>query len=408
MAYLHRNLEEKFLRMSDFFKAVLVTGARQVGKTTMLKELSKKQKRTYVSMDDIQTRELAKKDAAIFFQMYKPPVLIDEIQKAPELFERIKIICDETEQKGLFWLTGSQRYGAMKNVRESLAGRIGILELDCLSLNEKRKVHFAEELEFSFDALTIRQNQAKIAGVQEIFENIIQGGMPALLKADMEQRGEYYNSYIDSYLLRDATESGGIRDTVLFRKFLEACAALTGEMLNIKTLADSVQIAQATAKQWLEILEGLGIIFLLQPFYSNQLKRLAKRPKLYFCDTGLCAHLARWKTADTLLHGAVAGHYFENFVIAELKKTFASQKNGANLYYYRDQNAKEIDVIVEQGQELHPFEIKLSATPDSRQIKKFSVLSGLAKQQAAGGIICMCEKVMPIDENNCVIPAYLL
>jgi len=408
MAYMSRALELKFLRMNNFFKAVLITGARQVGKTTMLKHLAKGTDRTYVSMDDFQARNLAKNDPALFFQMYRPPVLIDEIQKAPELFEQIKILCDENEQKGLFWLTGSQRYGAMKNMRESLAGRIGILELYSLSLNESLGVHFSDEIDFSFNALQSRQSQAKPSDVQTIFEYIVQGGMPALLGADAEQRSEYYNAYIDSYLLRDATECGGIRNTTLFRKFLEACAALSGELLNIKTLADAVQISQVTAKQWLEVLEALGIVFLLQPFSSNTLKRLAKKPKLYFCDTGLCAHLARWKSADNLLYGAAAGHFFENFVVAELKKTFAYQKNSANLFYCRDQNANEIDLVVEQERELHPLEIKLSATPDSRQIRKFSMLKGVEKQQGAGGIVCMAQAVMPIDADNSFIPAYLL
>jgi len=408
MTYLHRELERKFMRMNDFFKAVLVTGARQVGKTTMLKHLAEDSDRTYVSMDNFQARDLAKSDPALFFQMYKPPVLIDEIQKAPELFEQIKIICDGTEKKGLFWLTGSQRYGAMKNMRESLAGRIGILELYGLSLNETLGVSFADELDFSFTALRTRQSQAKPADVQSIFDYILHGGMPALVNADAEQRSEYYNSYIDSYLLRDATECGGIRNTAVFRKFLEACAALTGEILNIKTIADSVQISQATARQWLEVLEALGIIFLLQPFSTNKLKRLAKKPKLYFCDTGLCAYLAHWKSRESLMHGAVAGHYFENFVVAELKRTYAYQKVSADLCYCRDQNANEIDLIVEQERELHPLEIKLSANPDRRQTRKFSMLSGLEKQLGSGGIVCMGQEVIPIDTQNSFIPAYLL
>ena len=408
MKYIERTLERKFLKMSSFFKAVLITGARQVGKTTILKHLAEGQKRTYVSMDNTMARTLAKSDPVLFFQTYKPPIIIDEIQKAPELFEQIKIMCDESEERGLFWLTGSQQYNMMKNVRETLAGRIGILELYSLSKNEVDGIRFPNEMDFSLACLQQRQACTGKNDVVDVFEHIWRGGMPDAIYADAEQRQEYYNSYIETYLMRDVSEEGGITDSVRFRKFLNACAALVAEQVNYKTLAEAAEISQPTAKEWLRLLQGLGIIYLLQPFANNELKRLSKTPKLYFCDTGLCAYLSMWLTRDTLMNGAASGHYFENYVIIELVKNFSYSSVKANLTYYRDSNAKEIDVMVEENGLIHPLEIKKSANPDRREIKKYEIIDKTNLERGSGGIICMCEEVIPIDGKNCFIPCNLI
>ena len=408
MQYMERALERKFLHMSSFFKAVLVTGARQVGKTTMLKHLAANQNRTYVSMDNTMARALAKSDPVLFFQTYKPPIIIDEIQKAPELFEQIKIMCDESEERGSFWLTGSQQYKMMKNVRETLAGRVGILELYSLSKNEAEGLTFPNELDFSLPCLLARQPLVKRNDIVDVFDHIWRGGMPDALFADPEQRQEYFNSYIETYLMRDVTEEGGITDTVRFRKFLYACAALATEQVNYKTLAEASEISQPTAKEWLRLLQSLGIIFLLQPYANNALKRLVKTPKVYFCDTGLCAYLSMWLTRDTLMNGAASGHYFENYVIIELLKNYAYSPSKANLTYYRDSNAKEIDVFVEENGIIHPLEIKKSANPDRREIKKYELLDKAKLLRGNGGIVCMCEEVIPIDNLNCFIPCNLI
>lgn len=408
MEYMERALERKFLHMSSFFKAVLVTGARQVGKTTMLKHMAEKQSRTYVSMDNTMARTLAKSDPVLFFQTYKPPIIIDEIQKAPELFEQIKIMCDESEERGLFWLTGSQQYKTMKNIRETLAGRIGILELYSLSKNEVEGLTYTNELDFSLSCLQERWQLTKKNNIVEVFEHIWRGGMPDALRADAEQRQEYFNSYIETYLMRDVAEEGGITDVVRFRKFLNACAALVAEQVNYKTLAEAAEISQPTAKEWLRLLQGLGIVYLLPPYANNELKRLAKTPKLYFCDTGLCAYLSMWLTRDTLMSGAASGHYFENYVVIELLKNFAYSPSKANLTYYRDSNAKEIDVFVEENGVIHPLEIKKSANPDRREVKKYEVLDKVNLERGCGGIVCMCEEVIPIDSKNCFIPCNLI
>jgi predicted AAA+ superfamily ATPase len=408
MGYLKRDLERKFLKASDFFKAVLVTGARQVGKTTMLRHLAEGQSRTYISLDDLAARDLAKRDPALFFQMYKPPILIDEVQYATELFPQIKIICDESKETGLFWLTGSQQFSMMKNVRESLAGRIGLLELYSLSKREISGIAHESTLDFTLDGLKERQKIAGKTDVVDVFNHIWRGGMPQVIGADKEQRQDYWGAYVNTYLMRDAAELGGITDALRFGKFLTACAALIGEQLNYKTLGDAAEIAQSTAREWVRLLQGMGILYLLSPFANNALKRLSKTPKLYFLDTGLASSLSMWPSAETLMNGAASGHYFENFVVTELLRNYAYSSNKATLSYYRDQNAKEIDILIEEGRFIHPIEIKKSANPDAREIKKFAVLEKAALEHGAGGIVCMMQEVMPIDGNHCFIPCNLI
>ena len=408
MQYIQRLLERKFSRLSSFFKAVLVTGARQVGKTTMLKHLAQVQNRTYVTLDNLMARDLAKTDPVMFFQTYKPPIIIDEVQYAPELFSQIKLLCDESEETGRFWLTGSQQYSMMKNVRETLAGRIGILELHSLTKAEKDGIAFDNELDFSLPCLQERQAQTQNNNVINVFGHIWRGGMPQILHADDEQRREYFSAYVQTYLMRDAAEFGGITDSLRFGKFLASCAALISRQLNYKTLADAAEISQPTSKEWLKLLESMGIVFLLRPYASNKLKRLTKTPKLYFCDTGLAAHLTMWPTPETLLNGAASGHYFKNHVITELMKHYSYSQDNAGMFYYRDSNAQEIDLLVERGNTIHPFQIKKSALPDRREIRKFAILSKTSAKLGSGGILCMCEEPVPIDADNCFIPCNLI
>ena len=406
--YIKRELERKFLHMNGFFKAIFVTGARQVGKTTMLKHLCEGQERAYVTLDNRMARELAKSDPVLFFQTYKPPILIDEVQYAPELFSQIKIMCDESDQRGLFWLTGSQQFSVMKAIQESLAGRVGILTLYGLSQREKAGIYFEDTLDFSLPCLMERQRQLKRNDIHDVFSHIYQGGMPQAYFGDDEQRQEYFNSYVDTYLMRDITEAGGITDYVRFKKLLVACAALTGERVNYNTLAEAAEIAPTTAKAWVDVLEGLFIVMRLQPYTNNALKRLVKAPKLYFCDTGLCAHLSMWLSKDALMNGAASGHYYENYVVMELVKNYAYAKSKANLSFYRDSNNKEIDVFVEENNLIHPLEIKKSASPDRREVKKYDLLDKASIPRGSGGIVCMCDAPFPIDADNSYIPSNLI
>ena len=404
--YIHRHLEPKFLKMSNFFKVVLVTGARQVGKTTMLKHLS--ENRTYVSLDDIDTLTLAKEDPKLFFMRYRPPIIIDEVQKAPELFPYIKILCDESEKTGLFWLTGSEQFSMMKNVTESLAGRIGIMTLYPLSMNEINEVTFDTPLNFSLDSLVKREKQAKPFNLNSVFSQIWKGGMPQVQNADAEQRSLYYASYIDTYLMRDVATAGGITDEMRFKKFLTACAANTSQQLNFANLAMLSEVSQPTAKSWLMLLERLHIVYLLAPYANNKLKRLAKAPKLYFWDTGLCSYLAKWLSAETLINGNASGYYFENFVVTELIKNLEYSSINYDISYFRNSNSKEIDVFLESEEKIHPLEIKLSACPNKREVKKYSVLDTNSISRGDGGIICMSPTVIPIDESNCYIPVNII
>lgn len=404
MAYIKRSLERKFLKMSETFKVVMVTGARQVGKSTMLKHLAKDSERKYVSMDDADLRELANRDPKLFFQMYQPPLLIDEVQKAPALFEEIKIICDDSDEHGLFWLTGSQSRKLMKQAGDSLAGRICVLKM--YSLSAKEIAGKADDIpeDYSITSLIQRCNTLPKNNILDVYTRIWEGGMPDMLKMDSEQRREYWNSYIDTYLMRDAVSDNGIIDIEGFRKFLRACAAFNGQLLNYADLGSASGVSGTTAKDWLKVLQSMGIVYLLEPFFANELKRRVKTPKLYFCDTGLCAYLSSWTSRDTLMNGAASGHFLENYVVAEMIRNASYSKKKVNLNYYRDKNQKEIDLIVEIDGELHPFEVKRSASPERKLIKAFTVLEKSDRKVGSGGIICMVEKAFIVDSNNSLIP----
>ncbi|MGN8764367.1 ATP-binding protein [Hornefia butyriciproducens] len=408
MAYIKRSLERKFLKMSEAFKVVMVTGARQVGKSTMLKHLAENTGRVYVSMDDANLRELANRDPKLFIQMYQPPVLIDEVQKAPALFEEIKIICDNSDERGQFWLTGSQSRKLVKQAGDSLAGRICVLKM--YSLSAKEIACRAEDIpgEYSITSLISRSSALPKNNILDVYTRIWEGGMPDMLNMDAEQRREYWNSYIDAYLMRDAVDDNGIIDTEGFRKFLRACAAFSGQLLNYAELGSAAGVSGTTAKEWLKVLQSMGIVCLLEPFFSNELKRMVKTPKLYFCDTGLCAYLSSWTSRDTLMNGAASGHFLENYVVAEMIRNASYGEREMNLNFYRDKNQKEIDLIVETDGVLHPFEIKRSASPERKTIKAFGVLEKSDREVGAGGIMCMVEKPFPIDENNSLIPVNVI
>ena len=408
MQYIKRDLERKFLHMSSAFKAVMVVGARQVGKSTMLKHLAEGQNRAYVTMDDSQLRDFARTEPKLFLQTYEPPILIDEVQKAPELFEEIKILCDNSDERGQFWLTGSQSKKLVKKAGDSLAGRLCILKMYSLSAREKLGVESADELEFSLKTLTSRQRLFPANNILVTFENIWRGGLPDVQEKDEEQLGEYFNSYIETYLMRDAVDDYGIADTEGFRKFLRACAAFAGQLVNYNDLGVSAGVSGATAKEWVKILQSMGIVFLLEPYASNELKRLTKTPKLYFCDTGFCAYLSSWTTRDVLMNGAASGHYYENYVIAELLRHYAYGKNKVNLNFYRDNKMKEIDLIIEENGVLHPVEIKKTAVPDKSALKAFSVLEDAGREVGCGAVICMSDRVLPLNENNFIMPSGII
>lgn len=408
MEYIKRDLERKFLHMSESFKAVMVVGARQVGKSTMLRHLAEGQNRTYVSMDDTQLRSLAQTEPRLFLQTYRPPILIDEVQKAPELFEEIKIICDSSGERGQFWLTGSQSKKLVKRAGDSLAGRLCVLKMYSLSAREKLGISPDEDLDFSLPSLLSRKRLFPSNNILTTFDNIWRGGLPDVQEKDEEQLGEYFNSYIETYLMRDAVDDYAITDTEGFRKFLRACASFSGQLVNYNDLGLSAGVSGVTAKEWVKVLQSMGIVFLLEPYSSNELKRLVKTPKLYFCDTGFCAYLSSWTTRDVLMNGAASGHYYENYVIAELLRHYAYGRNKVNLNFYRDSKMKEIDLIIEEAGILHPVEIKKSASPDKSAVKSFPVLKEGERTVGNGAVFCMSDAVLPVTETNFLVPSNII
>ena len=406
--YLSRIAEEKFLRMNENFPVVLVTGARQVGKTTMLEHLAKGQNRTYVTLDDLNVRDMAINDPVYFFQNYKPPIIIDEIQYAPNLFSQIKIMCDKSKTNGEFWLTGSQSYNLMKGISESLAGRVGIIEMSSFTMDEFTGSLKEPLSNFNIDYLNARFETCVKYSNEELFEFIYSGGMPKTFGFSEEARKDYFNAYIHSYLMRDVMELGKISDTIRFNRFMTACAAMISGQLNIATLANAADISQPTAKEWLNVLQGLGIVYLLQSYFNNEIKRLVKSPKLYFYDTGLAAYLSLWPSSETLRVGNMGGAYFENFVVSQIVKKFSFMPQPPNIFYYRDVDQKEIDLILENHDGLMPLEIKMTSKPNSGDMTKFKVLSKFKKNILAGAIFCMIDKPLLIAGDNLFLPICLL
>ena len=404
MLYIKRDMEETFLRISEQFKVVLVTGPRQVGKTTMIKKLMENSDRKYITLDDLMLRNLAKNDPEMFIKTYSPPVFIDEVQYAPELLSYIKIQADERQQKGDYWLSGSQIFRLMRGVSESLAGRVGLLDLFPLSQNEIYNHKQCIPLETDFDHLKERASHIPAATPIDIFTRIYNGGMPEIIASENDSRERFYESYVRTYLERDVRDISGDINVLKFYRFMVAVAARMAQLLNIKSIADDAEIDQVTAKNWLNIMETLGLIFYLHPYSNNLLKRTIKSPKLYFYDSGLAAHLTRWSSVHTLMNGAQSGAFLENFVISEIMKGWHNCGLRPALHYYRNKDNKEIDVLWETDGTVYPLEIKKTSTPDLRLAKVFKTLEKSGKIIGSGGIVCMYDDFIPLDKNCFIIP----
>ena len=407
MKYITRNLEHVVQQVSTEYPVVLVTGPRQVGKTTMLKKLMEGTNRGYVTLDDLNERQLAKTDPELFLQLHKPPVLIDEVQYAPELFTYIKIHADKTHEAGAFWLTGSQVFKLMQGVQESLAGRVAVLSLTSLSQAELaggEMSPFVVEL----DALAARKACREKTDAKGIFERIFRGSMPAIVSGANSNSPIFYSSYLTTYIQRDVKELSDAIDSLKFLRFITAVAARCGQMCNIAEIARDADINQSQAKNWLGILEALGIIFYLHPYSNNLLKRLVKTPKLYFYDTGLVCYLTKWSGAETLESGAMNGAILENYVVSEIKKTYLNCGIEPYLYYYRDKDAKEIDIVLEHDGMLNPIEIKKTANPGTELTKVFHLLDKSSTPRSKGAVICMKPELSAIDKDNYIIPIWMI
>lgn len=408
--YITRHMEKPVMELNEQYPVLLLTGPRQVGKTTMLEHLIEVEGkgRKKVSLDDLTLRELAKTDPKMFFQLYQPPLLIDEVQYAPELFPYIKIMVDERHQPGDFWLTGSQLFKMMEGVQESLAGRVALLHLSPLSQSEIMKRPPEPPFSLELPLLSERQNGRQMLNTPEVFQRIHQGGMPALVTGTYSNASIFYSSYIDTYMERDVRRLSNDIDSLKFLRFLRSVAARTSQQVNYKGIADDAEIDQTTAKNWLHVLEALGIIFLLEPYSNNVLKRTVSTPKLYFYDSGIVCYLTRWSSPETAMEGAMSGALLENYTVAEIIKTYQNAGQEPFLYYYRDKDAREIDLILERDGKLFPIEIKKMASPPKKLTKVFDLIDKSPLQRGTGAILCMADQLGAFDQTNLIVPISLI
>ena len=407
--YIQRHLEQQILDASKYYPVVMVCGQRQVGKSTMLNHI-KEPNRRYVTLDDGNARRLAETDPALFFETYGYPLLIDEFQRVPSILLEMKKLVDQKALNGednssMFWLTGSQKFKMMQNVAESLAGRIAIFDMSSLSAAE---IENRPAAMFHPDLNSIRERlRHSIAkDIHQVYEDIFRGGMPKLRATDLD-RDRFYMDYINTYIERDIKDLAQVGKLNEFYDFLVYMAAHTGQELKYSDIANAIGISAPTAKAWVSILERSGVIFILHPYYSNITKRLVKTPKVYFMDTGLAAYLCRWPNAATLENGAMDGAFLETYVVTEIVKSCFNAGKPADLFYYRDIDRKEIDLLIVEGDTMYPIEIKKGKEP-SKPDKNFDVLAQFKMNVQPGIILCMSDELIPYNRQTWYCPISVL
>lgn len=402
--YVKRHAEKTVQELSQMFGAVLVAGPRQVGKTTMLETLTTGA--NYVSLDDPIVRASAEEESGTFFKDNPPPVFVDEIQKAPVLFEQVKMILDRDRKKGQFFMCGSQQFKMMKGVSESLAGRIGLVTLLGFSIRESYCVECDTPFIPTQEYFDERKKQLADISYDDVWIRIHRGSMPELQDNPNFNWQMFYGAYVRTYIERDVRDLSEVGDTVKFTKFMVAAAASTGQLLNLASLARDVGISQPTAERWLSILVASNIVYLLQPYSNNVTKRAIKTPKLYFLDTGLAAYLTRWNTPDVLKTGAMAGAFFESFVVSEIIKSYYNKGVlDLPIYFYRDKDMNEIDLLIEDGGVLYPIEMKKHADPQKKDVDAFDLLDKIPGiKRGPGGVVCLYDKLITLKGNDKVIP----
>lgn len=407
MAYIKRDIEDKIRSLSKEYACILVTGPRQVGKTTVLRTLMD-DRREYVTLDDLEERGLAKRDPAMFLQLHATPILIDEVQYAPELFSYIKMEIDRGAKPGTYWLTGSQAFQLMSLAQESLAGRVAILHMSGLSQHEIYGSGQCAPFTLALDALKAREKTNAPADIAEIYARIWKGAMPGLVSGRFTDRDVFYSSYLQTYIDRDVKDQVQLADPLLFRDFVRAAACRAGQMVNVHDIAQNVDVSDDTAKRWLQVLEKSDVIFFLRPYSNNLLKRTVKTPKMYFFDTGLVAYLTRYSSPEILANGAMNGAILENFVVSEILKTYHNSAKECPMWYYRDSNSNEIDLVIESDGRLHPLEIKRSVNPGSERIGAFAHLDKASVPRGNGAILCMRPKLSAINAENYIVPIWMI
>lgn len=408
--YLERDITPLLQQVSKAFPIVLLTGPRQVGKSTLLKTLAQREGglRAYVSLDDFDTRALAKNDPKLFLQRYQAPLIIDEIQYAPELFPYLKMHADSSGKMGDIWLTGSQSFALMDGVQESLAGRVGILDLTPLSQNEILQRDTVQPFLPNLESLNSQVAYSQSTSEQVIFGRIVQGGMPAVIVNEYMNANQFYSSYIRTYIERDVRADIAVRDEHKFMTLFRASAARIGQLLNVTDIARDCDITPQTAKKWLSLLEKAGLIYFLYPYSGNMLKRLVKAPKLYFTDTGLASYLTGWDSGRTASVGAMAGQLFENYTVSQIRSSFINTGVNTSLFYYRNRDGQEIDVVFERNGLVHPIEIKKSAAPSSSATSAFKLLDKGNLPRGLGAVICLTQDLIPQTEQVVIVPISIL
>jgi len=403
-----RHADVTIHKLSKMFGAVLVTGARQVGKTTLLQEVTGDI--GYVTLDDKIQLVSAIEQSGTFFKDNPPPVFVDEVQHAPSLFPQIKIILDKEKRKGQFYLSGSQQFEMMKNVSESLAGRLGILNLPGLSLRELYGVSFLTPFLPTNEYFANRQKDKADIPYADVWNIIHRGSFPELCANPDYDWQMFFASYVRTYLERDVRKLAQVGDEVKFTQFMTVTASCTGQLLNLASLARDVGISQPTAERWLSILVASNLVYLLKPYHNNITKRTVKTPKLYFLDTGLAAYLTRWNTPEVLKNGAMAGAFFETFIVGEIIKSYGNMGIlDLPLYFYRDRDGNEIDLLIEDGGTLYPIEIKKHADPSKSDVSKFNLLDKIPTvKRGQGGVVCLYDNLATLHGNDKAIPITLL
>ncbi len=401
--YRYREAEATLLSLMRQFKVVLVTGARQVGKTTMLQHVLPEDFR-YVTLDDPRAEVLAREDPVLFFDANRLPVAVDDVQRVPGLFQQVKFLVDQSPETGCVVLTGSQTFHLMQGVSESLAGRVAILEMTGMSLRELtgcggRGPYVPSEVG--------DDGRCESPESLDLWATIHRGSMPRLMDPSVSWDA-FYTGYVRTYLERDVRDLITVKDEASFYHFLVACAARTGRLVNHSDLARDAGVDTKTAQSWLSVLQASGVVRLLRPFWSNATKRLTKTPKLYFTDTGLACHLLGWSSPETLRRGAMAGHVFETFVVGEVIKSYLNAGGDArNVHFYRDARQREIDLIIQEGRVLHPVEIKTSATVTRETTAGFSVLADVGDYDVgAGAVICQTREPYPVTATVKAVPVW--
>ena len=400
--YINRHILSYLERMKKQFRVLLVTGSRQVGKSTLLKNKLLPEY-DYVTLDDFSDLSIAQEDASLFFKNHPLPVIVDEVQRAPNLFLQIKLLADNSEEKGKIILTGSQSYKLLSNAADSLAGRVCIINMSSLSLREKYGIDFNTEFLPTEEYISKRKKSVKTYA--NLWNHIWRGSMPELADDTIEWEA-FYRSYIRTYIDRDVADLIDVKNLVKFNNFMQCIASRVGELFNADSLARDVGVTSKTISQWTSILESSSVIKLLQPYEKNVSNRAVKTPKIYFMDTGLVCHLVGWSSSQVAMNGAMSGSLFENFVVSEIIKSYYnSGHDSKDIYFYRDKDKKEIDLIIEKDNILYPIEIKKSAQPTIDMAKSFSVLHKIpGKTVGQGCILCQCDRMHYLSDNVAALP----